>query len=340
MGRPKKNQPVEELDSENSEFIEAEMPNILPPAGIDISALVNEVKGKYKKSPGLANELVLGSEIVLSQNPNDYVWSEDIKKYWRPLTGILGSPFGRIIQIAGKPDSGKSTLAMLLMAAAQKNGVLVILWDAEKKFSVNRYEHRMGGNSKIIPTTRSKKIISGARQVAQYVRAAKDLNPDCKILIVWDSVGASLNSVEDDDEEDDYSKQPGVSAKEVSWAIKKFNNLIERYRDTKTGQETISIVCVNQTYSQIGSPGQKEKGGQELEYLSSLILQMTRKQDLHKQVKGQKMKYGIVTRAKVKKNHLFDGEECVAEMDLVVSSDGIRLKEEIKDLSVYGMDEE
>lgn len=339
MGRPKKN-PESDTEIVEAKINEQTNSSIPLPEGIDVSDLINKVKGKYKKNPGIANELVLGSEIVLSNDPADYVWSENIKKYWRPLTGILGSPYGRIIQVAGKPDSGKSTLAMLFMAAAQRSGTLVILWDAEKKFSVKRYEARMGGNASLIPTTRSKNITTGVNQVAQYIKDAKELNPNIKILVVWDSVGASLNSVEDNEEDDTYSKQPGVTAKEVSWAIKKLNNVIERYRDTETGKETISVLCVNQTYSQIGSPGQKEKGGQELEYLSSLILQMTRKGDLTKQVKGQKMKYGIVTRAKVKKNHLFDGEDCVAEMDLVVSSDGIRLKEEIKDPSVYGMEDE
>jgi hypothetical protein len=37
-----------------------------------------------------------------------------------------------------------------------------------------------------------------------------------------------------------------------------------------------------------------------------------------------------VTRAKVKKNHLFDGEDCIAELDLVVSADGIKLEKEVK----------
>lgn len=39
--------------------------------------------------------------------------------HWKALTNLKGLPFGRIIQISGKPDSGKSTHAMAFMKFAQ-----------------------------------------------------------------------------------------------------------------------------------------------------------------------------------------------------------------------------
>lgn len=333
MGRPKKikEKEEEEIDSLTEEEVTVVRKlTAVKPSGINISTLVNNVKGRYKKDKVMSNDIVVGNEICLSKDPKDYVSTDTIREYWGPLTGIYGAPFGRIIQIAGKPDSGKSTLSMLFMAAAQAAGHLVILWDSEKKFSTSRYEDRMDGDAKQLAVTRNKTIIEGCKHVAWYVKAAKEQNPDIKILIVWDSVGATMNSTDDDDENDDYSKQPGVSAKEISWAIKKLNKLIERFRNTKTGEETVGVLCVNQTYANIGSVGQKEKGGQELEYLSSLILQMTRKGDLTKIRNGNKVKYGITTRARVKKNHLFDGEDCIAELDLIVSAEGIKLATTVK----------
>ena len=122
--------------------------------------------------------------------------------------------------------------------------------------------------------------------------------------------------------------------------MKKFNKLIERYRNLETGEESIAVCCVNQVYANIGSVGFKEKGGGGLEYLSSVILQLSRKKDLNRVRKGQKMKYGIVTRAKVRKNHLFNGEDCIAELDLVVSSDGIHLADKVKkDSGIVGWDD-
>jgi RecA/RadA recombinase len=160
------------------------------------------------------------------------------------------------------------------------------------------------------------------------VKAAKEMNPDQRILVVWDSVGASINSAEDE-ENDDYSKQPGVTAKEVSWGIRRFNQLMEKFRDAE-GNYTIAILCINQVYANIGSVGFKQKGGAELEYLSSLILEMSRKATLTRTKNKQKVKYGITSVARVKKNHLFGGEDCVAELDLFVSAKGIDLADKAK----------
>lgn len=326
MGRPKKADEVEECFHPETE----ETPVIKVPSGIDIQALVDSVRGRYTrtKKSALANDLTTGDNILLSNDADDYI-SVYGDKFWKPLTGILGLPYGRILQIAGRPDSGKSTAAMSFMKAAQESGALVVLWDAEKKFSARRYQQNIGGLPSSVMVVRNKQIVEGAKQTVSYVKDAKEQNPDIKILVVWDSVGATLNSAEDE-ENDDYSRQPGVTAKEVSWAIRRFNQLIERYRSHETGKETIAVLCINQVYANIGSVGFKQKGGAELEYLSSLILELTRKKTLKRVRQGQKKKFGIVSRANVIKNHLFDGEECVAELDLVVSADGIALAEEIK----------
>lgn len=302
----------------------------VPKLNLDINKLVSDVRGRYKKDKnGLSQDLVTGSNIKLPTEDNAYVLSSDVE-FWKPLVGVKGIPYGRMVQVSGKPDSGKSTTAMLFMKAAQESGALVILWDSEKKFDVARYRDMMGGDPEQLLVSRSKNIVEGAKQVAWYVRAVKEQNPDQKILIVWDSVGSTLNSKQDDDDEDEFSQQPGVDAKEITFAVKKFNKLMERFRDQKTGDETIAVFCVNQVYANIGSVGSKEKGGAGLEYLSSVILQLTRRSDLTRQKNGQKIKYGILTRAKVKKNHLFSGEDCLAELNLVVTADGIKLEDNVR----------
>lgn len=299
---------------------------------LDINELVNKARGRFdKKKHSISARMKTGDEIVLSTNPEDYISSPEIDKFWKPLTGLMGVAFGRIFQIAGKPDSGKSTAAMLAMKAAQDQGVLVILWDAEGKFDSVRYKEKIGGDPSQIAVAPSRNILEGVQQVVAYVKAAKEMDPDVKILIVWDSVGASINSAEDE-ENDDYSKQPGVTAKEVSWGIRRFNQLMEKFRD-KNGNYTIATLCINQVYANIGSVGFKQKGGSELEYLSSLILEMSRKATLTRVRNKQKVKFGITTIARVKKNHLFGGEDCVAELDLIVSASGIDLAVEVKEKS-------
>jgi RecA/RadA recombinase len=307
----------------------------------NINDLVETAKGRFdKKKAPLTTRMKTGDKIVLSTNPSDYITSPEIDKFWKPLTGLLGFAFGRIFQIAGKPDSGKSTAAMLAMKAAQQQGALVILWDAEGKFDSDRFRDKIGGDPSEIVVAPSRNILEGVQQVVAYVKATKELDPDCKIFIVWDSVGASINSAEDE-ENDDYSKQPGVTAKEVSWAIRRFNQLIEKCRDDE-GNYTIAVLCINQVYANIGSVGFKQKGGAELEYLSSLILEMSRKAPLLRTKNKQKVKYGITTVARVKKNHLFGGDDCIAELDLCVSASGIELANELKTKSpdIEGFDED
>jgi len=302
-------------------------------AGIDINKLVKKAQESYaKKDQGLAKKLSTGKTIIRPNDDKDYVvWSKG--DHWKNLTNLKGLPFGRIVQISGKPDSGKSTHAMSFMKFAQDQDVLVILWDAERKFSAKRFDEKMHGVSDNLLVVDTNKIIDGAKAVAQFVHAAKELNPDVKILIVWDSVGASLNSTEDkDDGTEDFSQQPGVSAKENSYAIKKFNKLANNYINNITGEASIATLIINQTYASIGmgAPTQIEKGGSEIYYLSSVIIQLSRKKDLNRVKGGDKYKYGIVSRAKVKKNHLFEGDECISELDLVISADGVHLAKDVQ----------
>lgn len=308
---------------------------------IDINKLVKAAQESYsKKEAGLANQLSTGKTLVRPSEDKDFVvWTGG--DHWYQLTHLRGIPFGRIIEISGKPDSGKSTHAMAFMKFAQDQGVLVILWDAEKKFSPVRFDSKIGGCSDNLLVVNTNNILNGAKAVAHLVNSAKELNPDVKILIVWDSVGASVNSTEDQDDNEEYSKQPGVTAKENAYTIRKFNKLINKYTSRETGEETIGVLVINQTYANIGSVGQTEKGGGEIYYLSSVIVQLSRKGDLNRVKGGDKYKYGIVSRAKVKKNHLFDGDECVAELDLVVSADGIHLAKDVKSFDdIKGWDEE
>lgn len=310
-------------------------------AGIDIEKLVKIAQSSYeKKEAGLAQQLSTGFTIANSERDEDYVlWTSG--DHWHKLTHLKGLPFGRIVEIAGRPDSGKSTHAAVFMKNAQDQDVLVILWDAERKFGRTRFDEKIGGSSDRLLVVNTNKIIDGAKAVAHFVNAAKEMNPDIKILIVWDSVGASLNSTEDKDDSEDYSQQPGVTAKENAYAIRKFNKLINKYMNKETGEHTISVLVINQNYANIGSHGYTEKGGGEIYYLSSVIIQLSRVKDLTRIKQGEKFKYGIVSRAKVKKNHLFDGAECIAELDVVVSADGIHLASDVKNFDdISGWDED
>jgi RecA/RadA recombinase len=292
--------------------------------GLDLDKAVELARSFYpKKEAGLAKQITTGENVLKPTKDEDFVlWTSS--PHWQALTGTKGAAFGKLIQISGKTDSGKSTHAMCFMIDAQKQGHAVIFWDAEGKFSPKRYDERMGGKSSQLCMVNTDSIQEGAEAVAAWCKALKQLNPKIKILIVWDSVGASLNSKETQQESEKQNTQPGVDAREIGQAIKKIKKLMFRYQDKESGEHSVACIVVNQVYANIGSVGSVQKGGSQLQYLSSLILEMTRKSDLNRVKAGKKMKYGIVSRARVKKNHLFDGDECVAELELEISAAGIK----------------
>lgn len=297
---------------------------------LDINKIIEKARTFYSKGEkGLSRQIASGTSIVRPTKDTDFVlWNGG--DHWFRLTRLKGLPFGKIVQISGRPDSGKSTHAAVFMASAQSSGYYVILWDAEQKFQSVRYDKQMGGNSNNLLVVDTNSIEEGAKAVAYLIHSIKEQDKSAKILIVYDSVGASLTSSENSEEEETMSRQPGTQAKEINWAVKKFNRLINKYQDRETGEHSIAILIINQVYANLMSPGVKEKGGDGLFYLSSLIVQLSRKKDLTRTKAGEKIKYGIVSRAKVRKNHLFDGEECLSEMDIVVGSSGIQSADDVK----------
>jgi len=308
---------------------------------LDLNKLVESVRATYgKNEQNLAKQISTGSSISRPTGEDAFVcWKNSP---WAELTGIPGLPFGRIIQIAGRPDSGKSTHAMQFMKAAQEQNVLVILWDTEGKFSARRFDKNFGGDSSQLITISSKMILEGASEIEKVITAAKEQDSDCRILIVWDSIGGSLAKNEGDDHDLLDGKQMAAAAKENGAVMRAFVRLMEKYKNRETNEETITILLINQLYSNIGSVGSTNAGGQKVEYFSSLILQLSRKSDLTKVKDGIKRKIGIVTRAKVKKNHLFDGDDSIAELDLVITAGGIDLlskQKTKKDKSEDGWDD-
>jgi len=298
---------------------------------IDISKLLKNVQASYGKDKGRAGEVSTGNSLVRPNRDDQFVCWKDSP--WERLTQIRGLPFGRICQIAGRPDSGKSTHAMQFMRNAQDQGCIVILWDAENKFSATRFDKYFGGCSDNLLVVRSKVILEGGDRTERFIHEAKKMDPDSKILVVWDSVGGTLAKNEDVtiDAKGNYEgsmsdkKQLASAAKENGQVMRGFVRLMEQYKNKNTNDETISVLLINQTYSNIGSVGQKESGGQKVEFYSSIIVQLTRKGDLTFTRDKMKRKKGIVSRAKVSKNHLFDGEDTIAELELAITAGGIKL---------------
>lgn len=293
---------------------------------IDISKIVSDVQKLYAKDKRSAALVTTGDTVAAEYGLNDVIPLPENNPF-RLLSGLIGLPFNKIIQWAGKPDSGKSTVAAQLIVAAQQSDTQVIVWDSEDKFDTNRLT-AMGGKPENILLVKTNEILKGGELVRRFINAVKEQDKDAKILIVWDSAGGSQSRAHAERELDnERHAQPGQDAKEIGSVMKMLVALINKHPDS------LAVYIANQTYAKIGfmMKGDQASGGSKLEYHSSFIVTLKRIKVLTKKVKGAEVKYGIITRATVYKNHLTPGKTSVHKMDFTVTAEGYQAAEDMSE---------
>ena len=294
-------------------------------AKIDVSKIVKDMQTLYAKDKKASTIICTGASVKTQYTLADGIplASDGVL---RSLIGLPVLPFNKIIQNAGKPDCGKSTIGSELMVGAQKAGTQVIMWDSEDKFDANRFA-AMGGVNDDLLMIKTNEILKGAELARKYITAVKTQDENAKILFVWDSVGGSQSRSHAERELDsEKHAQPGQDAKENGSVMKMLVSLINKYPDS------IAVYLANQTYAKIGfmQKGDATAGGTKIEYHSSLIIQLKRIKVLTKVVKGVTTKYGIVTRATVTKNHLSPGTTSVHQLDFQVTAQGSKLTNSVE----------
>lgn len=293
----------------------------------DINSILSDVKKLYPKDVKAQAMITTGDTIRQDYTEKDGV---PVPKGHplRELVGLPCVPYNKIIQLSGQPDTGKSTCCGQLMASAQKSGHLVILLDTEDKMDAQRFEKHFGGNPAEILLIKTNEILQGGEKVRKVILTVKDKYPEAKILFVWDSVGGAQSRSHAERELDSEKHgQPGQDAKENGQVMKMLIALINKYPDS------IAIVLANQVYAKIGfmAHGNQESGGKKIEFHSSLIIQLNRVKTLTKTVKGNKVKYGILTKASVKKNHLSQSETSLHELTFEITAGGTSVSQEQAD---------
>ncbi len=205
------------------------------------------------------------------------------------------------------------------MASAQRQGVYVILGDSEKKFDKIRYDSQFGGDSLGLLVVQSTMIRKLAGGMLKYIKVIKEADPEAKILLVHDSIGGSVSrSRAERDIDDEKSNQPGSEAVENSDYMKHVVATMDKYPGS------IAMLLINQMTDKIGfgQKGQSRSGGHKISFHSSLIIEMKKIKTLTKVVKGVEVKTGIITCAKIDKNHLSASETSVNKMNLMVTAKG------------------
>jgi len=176
--------------------------------------------------------------------------------------GIGGIPRGRVTEIYGHESGGKTTLALHIVAEAQKLGGTAAYIDAEHALDA-LYAERLGVNIKDL-------LVSQPDTGEQALEICELLVRSGAIdIVVIDSVAALVSSAEIEGEMGD--SHPGVQARLMSQALRKLTAAISR---SKT-----SVVFINQIREKIGVMfGNPEvtPGGRALKFYSSVRLDVRR----------------------------------------------------------------
>lgn len=176
--------------------------------------------------------------------------------------GVGGVPRGRIIEIYGPESSGKTTLAMHVIAEAQRDGGQAAMIDAEHAFDP-KYAKSLGIKTEEM-------LISQPDNGEQALEVAETLIRSAALdVVVIDSVAALVPRAELDGEMGD--SQVGLQARLMSQALRKLAAVVNK---TKT-----SVIFINQLREKIGvmfgSP-ETTTGGRALKFYSSVRLDIRR----------------------------------------------------------------
>jgi recombination protein RecA len=176
--------------------------------------------------------------------------------------GIGGVPRGRVIEIYGPESSGKTTLALHLVAEAQKRGGICAFIDAEHALDVG-YGRKLGVKTEDL-------LISQPDHGEQALEIADTLVRSGAIdVLVIDSVAALVPRAEIEGDMGD--PQMGLQARLMSQALRKLTGTISK-------SKTI-VVFINQIRMRIGvmfGNPETTTGGNALKFYASVRLDIRR----------------------------------------------------------------
>jgi recombination protein RecA len=201
-------------------------------------------------------------------------------------TGIGGIPRGRIVEVFGVESSGKTTLALHVIAEAQKRGGVAVFIDAEHALDP-KYAKNLGVDVENL-------YISQPDYGEQALEIAESLiNSGAVDVIVVDSVAALVPR--DELEGEMGEAQVGKQARLMSQALRKLKGIVHK--------SNTALIFINQIREKIGvmfGNPETTPGGRALKFFSDMRLEVRRIGD----IKEGNERVGYRVRVKVVKNKL------------------------------------
>jgi recombination protein RecA len=198
------------------------------------------------------------------------------------VLGVGGVPRGRVIEIYGPESSGKTSLALHILAEAQKMGGTGAFVDAEHALDPD-YAKKIGVNVENLLISQPD---SGeqALQIVETLVKSKEVD-----VIIVDSVAALVPQAEIDGEVGEF--QIGLQARLMSQVLRKLSGIISK---TKT-----VVIFLNQIRMKVGvmfGNPETTSGGMALKFYASVRIELRRLAQIKKgdEIIGNRVKAKIV----------------------------------------------